>query len=239
MMKMPRQGFTLIELMIVIAIIAIIAAIAIPGILQATRSGNERNAAESIRALGTNCELFKNQHSSNRYWVGDVYGLFDIKPRADGAVPVGGMKISEKSVCNADGAPISRAINPLNSGLGPGASWEVYFDTSMAPSASPDAKSGYLFRVLSEYEENVSGVLTYLRYDTEGATITWLNPGRWGYLAYPQNYGGGGRLCFKNESQTTGRVYKRDPGTTPTFAAADTYSRWEQDPLVTGWAKSD
>ena len=232
-----KRGFTLIELMIVIAIIAIIAAIAIPGILQATRSGNERNAAESLKGLGANIGAFKNSHTSNRYWVGDVYGLFDIKPRT--GADVGGMKIAEKSVCNADGSVLSRAVNPINAGLGPGGSWAVEFDTSMAPPTSADAKSGYLFRALSEFQENVAGTLTYLRYDTEGGTVTRLNPGRFGYVAYPQNYGGGGRQCFKMEAQTSGRVYKRDPGTTPTFAVADTYSRWEQDPLVSGWTKTE
>lgn len=231
-----KRGFTLIELMIVIAIIAIIAAIAIPGILQATRSGNERNAAESLKALAANNGAFKNTHSSANYWASDIYGLFDIKPRS--GADVGGVKIVEKSVANADGRILSRATNPYNPGLG---NKEVHFDVSMAPPATADAKSGYLFRGLEEYQENVGGVLTYIRYDTEGATVTRLNPGRWGYVAYPQNYGGGGRQCFKMEAQTSGRVYKRDPGTTPTFAAADTYSRWEQDPLAaaTPWTKTE
>ena len=48
-----EQGFTLVELMIVVAIIAIIAAIAIPSLLNARKSGNEASAIASLRTLMT------------------------------------------------------------------------------------------------------------------------------------------------------------------------------------------
>ena len=46
-----QKGFTLIELMIVIAIIAIIAAVAIPNLLRARQSANEASAISSLRTL--------------------------------------------------------------------------------------------------------------------------------------------------------------------------------------------
>ena len=48
-----NQGFTLIELMIVVAIIAIIAAVAIPALLRSRISANEGAAAATLRSIST------------------------------------------------------------------------------------------------------------------------------------------------------------------------------------------
>jgi prepilin-type N-terminal cleavage/methylation domain-containing protein len=54
-----KRGFTLIELMIVIAIIAIIAAIAIPNLLAARKSANEAAAIGALKTLTTSQSVFR------------------------------------------------------------------------------------------------------------------------------------------------------------------------------------
>ena len=52
-MKQSSKGFSLIELLIVVAIILIIAAIAIPNLLRSRIAANQASAVGSLRTLNT------------------------------------------------------------------------------------------------------------------------------------------------------------------------------------------
>jgi type IV pilus assembly protein PilA len=54
-MRNKQKGFSLIELLIVVAIILIIAAIAIPNLLRSKMAANEASAVGSVRTLNTAC----------------------------------------------------------------------------------------------------------------------------------------------------------------------------------------
>ena len=64
-MRNKQKGFSLIELLIVVAIILIIAAIAIPNLLRAKMAANEASAVGSLRTINTSCVEY-----STTYGVG-------------------------------------------------------------------------------------------------------------------------------------------------------------------------
>lgn len=63
----PQRGFSLIELLIVVAIILIIAAIAIPNLLKARQAANESSAVTSVRSISTAQALYQINYPFSGY----------------------------------------------------------------------------------------------------------------------------------------------------------------------------
>jgi type IV pilus assembly protein PilA len=80
-MRNKQKGFSLIELLIVVAIILIIAAIAIPNLLRARIAANEASAVSSLRTMNTACITYNTSY--NAYPT----ALSNLAPVASSALP--------------------------------------------------------------------------------------------------------------------------------------------------------
>ncbi|MFH1782491.1 MAG: type II secretion system protein [Candidatus Omnitrophota bacterium] len=65
-----KKGFTLVEIMIVVAIISLLAAIAIPNLLRARHNANESAAIGALRTISTACESYRAAQTPPAYPAG-------------------------------------------------------------------------------------------------------------------------------------------------------------------------
>jgi len=79
-MRPDQRGFSLIELLIVVAIILIIAAIAIPNLLRSRIAANQASAIESLRVINTAQVTY-----ASTYGIGYAPTLSVLGPPASGA----------------------------------------------------------------------------------------------------------------------------------------------------------
>jgi len=63
-MRRSERGFTLVEIMIVVAIIALLAAIAIPNVLRGRTTANETAAIGNLRAMISGLEMYRSVNNS-------------------------------------------------------------------------------------------------------------------------------------------------------------------------------
>ena len=100
-MRNKQKGFSLIELLIVVAIILIIAAIAIPNLLRSKMAANEASAVASLRTYNTVIVEY-----SITYATDPATSLSQMGPVASGSQPSSASADLVDSLLGATGNPV-------------------------------------------------------------------------------------------------------------------------------------
>ena len=110
-MRLGKKGFTLVEIMIVVAIIVLLAAIAIPNLLRARLSANEATAIAAMRTLSTAMESYRAAQSPPAYPT-DLTDLNASNPPYIDSVLAGGNKSGYTFTLGGGGNTYNVTANP-------------------------------------------------------------------------------------------------------------------------------
>jgi type IV pilus assembly protein PilA len=187
---MKNKGFTLIELMIVVAIIAIIAAIAIPNLLRSRMAANEGAAVASCKAFASAQDIYrrtdwdKDTVAEYSRYIGNIGGTTVVNSLYFGTDTTEEIKLVDRAFANAEG------------------------DQNGGTTVAFGPKAGYVFSSLTTRVNAAGTTGTFFQGTTANMTLGYA------LSAVPAQYDSTGRNTFIIDN--TGTVFQQDRGTAST-----------------------
>ncbi len=158
-----KKGFSLIELLIVVAIILIIAAIAIPNLLRSRIAANESSAVGSVRAINTAEVTYASTYPD----LGFTCSLSALGPVAGGGTPTTTAAGLIDNVLGCATAPCTKSGYTFNvTTCGTTTPSSNYF-----VNAAPNTNGG-----IRVFCSDQSGVIRYMPNPTDTCSVTSSSP---------------------------------------------------------------